>query len=117
MNFDYQYNLSFDDRFNESDRILKKYPDRIPIICEIHKSSSNILKLDKSKYLVPKDLTFSQFIYVIRKRLKIDSSKAIFIFIHNIIPSTNSLIDQLYTTFKDKDGFLYCSISEEQVFG
>ena len=40
------------------------------------------------RYLVPADLTVGQFLYVIRKRIKLNSEKAIFIFVDNVLPPT-----------------------------
>ena len=40
------------------------------------------------RYLVPADLTVGQFIYVIRKRIKLPPERAIFIFVDNVIPPT-----------------------------
>ena len=48
---------------------------------------------DILRYLVPADLTVGQFVYVIRKRIKLSPEKAIFIFVDNVLPSTgNSLL-------------------------
>jgi GABA(A) receptor-associated protein len=44
--------------------------------------------IDKKKYLVPADLTVGQFVYVIRKRIKLSPEKAIFIFVNEILPPT-----------------------------
>lgn len=44
--------------------------------------------IDKKKYLVPSDLTCGQFVYVIRKRLKLPAEKAIFLFVNGVIPPT-----------------------------
>ena len=41
-----------------------------------------------ARYLVPADLTVGQFVYVIRKRIKLSSEKAIFIFVDNVLPPT-----------------------------
>jgi hypothetical protein len=40
------------------------------------------------RYLVPADLTIGQFVYVIRKHIKLSSEKAIFIFVKNVLPPT-----------------------------
>lgn len=40
------------------------------------------------RYLVPADLTVGQFVYVIRKRIKLPPEKAIFVFINNYLPPT-----------------------------
>jgi GABA(A) receptor-associated protein len=37
---------------------------------------------------VPSDLTVGQFVYVIRKRIKLSPEKAIFIFVKNVLPPT-----------------------------
>lgn len=42
------------------------------------------------RYLVPSDLTVGQFVYVIRKRIKLSPEKAIFIFVKNVLPPTGT---------------------------
>merc|ERR1712039_958610 len=106
----------FDKRKKEADRIIKKYPERIPVICE-KASQSDISDIDKKKYLVPSDLTVGQFVYVIRKRIKLAPEKAIFIFVNNTLPSTAALMSQIYKDHKDEDGFLYVTYSVENTFG
>ena len=103
-------------RTTESQRMISKYPDRIPVIVE-RNHSSKIAEIDKKKYLVPVDLTVGQFIHVIRKRIKLDSTEAIFIFIKNKVPSSSSLMSTIYSEYKDDDGFLYVKYSGENTFG
>lgn len=43
-----------------------------------------------SRYLVPADLTVGQFVYVIRKRIKLPPEQAIFIFINDRLPQTGT---------------------------
>jgi GABA(A) receptor-associated protein len=59
------------------------------VICE-KADRSDIPDIDKKKYLVPADLTVGQFVYVIRKRIKLSPEKAIFIFINNVLPPTGA---------------------------
>jgi len=40
------------------------------------------------RYLVPADLSVGQFVYVVRKRIKLSAEKAIFVFIENTLPPT-----------------------------
>lgn len=40
------------------------------------------------RYLVPGDLTVGQFVYVIRKRIRVSPEKAIFMFVKNVLPPT-----------------------------
>tara|TARA_B100001063_G_scaffold237435_1_gene258360 strand:+ start:158 stop:502 length:345 start_codon:yes stop_codon:yes gene_type:complete len=112
----FKNDYSFDDRCDESKRILTKFSQRIPIICEKNKKSK-LLDIDKKKYLIPNDFTVGQFMYVIRKRLLLKPDKAIFIFINGIIPSSSSTMMNIYDMHKDSDGFLYVTYDDENVFG
>ena len=90
MNF--KEDFSLDRRKSESDKIMLKYPSRIPIIVEKGKGCE-FNDIDKKKYLVPKDMNMNQFIYVIRKRLTLTSEKALFIFINNkLVPNSKRLL-------------------------
>ncbi|KAG6479857.1 hypothetical protein ZIOFF_063332 [Zingiber officinale] len=100
----------------EAVRIREKYPDRIPVIVE-KADRSDITDIDKKKYLVPADLTVGQFVYVVRKRIKLSAEKAIFIFVKNTLPPTASMISAVYEEHKDEDGFLYMTYSGENTFG
>ncbi|MED6218682.1 hypothetical protein PIB30_028643 [Stylosanthes scabra] len=100
----------------EASRIREKYPDRIPVIVE-KAERSDIPDIDKKKYLVPADLTVGQFVYVVRKRIKLSAEKAIFVFINNTLPPTAALMSAIYEENKDDDGFLYMTYSGENTFG
>jgi GABA(A) receptor-associated protein len=56
-------------------------------------------------------------VYVIRKRLKLPAEKAIFLFVGRVIPPTAAMLNSIYEQYKDPDGFLYISYSDENVFG
>jgi GABA(A) receptor-associated protein len=77
----------------------QKYSDRIPVICE-KVEKSDIATIDKKKYLVPADLTVGQFVYVIRKRIKLSPEKAIFIFVDEVLPPTAALMSSIYEEHK-----------------
>lgn len=108
---------SFEKRKNESNKITNKYIDRVPIIVEVNDQHTNELNLDKSKFLVPFDLTVGQFIYVVRKRVKLEPEKALFIFFNNTLPSSSDTIGNVYKNNRDRDGFLYAIVSLESTFG
>jgi GABA(A) receptor-associated protein len=106
----------FEQRKNESDKITKKYPNRIPIIIEkVDKCLLN--DIDKTKYLVPKDLNMNQFIYIIRKRIKLDNSQSIFFIVGNNVCPSNVPLSSIYEEHKDEDGFLYIVYTSENTFG
>ena len=115
-NYYVNMNKTFQERLEESHKIKNKYPDRVPVICEKN-PGSGLDMLDKRKYLVPNDLTATQFLFIIRKRLKLASEKGIFLFVNNMIaPSTHTMIE-LYNEYNEDDGFLYMNYTEENVFG
>ncbi|XP_076916856.1 autophagy-related protein 8C-like [Bidens hawaiensis] len=104
------------DEIAEAARIREKYPDRIPVIVE-KAERSDVPDIDKKKYLVPADLTVGQFVYVVRKRIKLSAEKAIFNFVKNILPPTAAMMSAIYEENKDEDGFLYMTYSGENTFG
>jgi GABA(A) receptor-associated protein len=116
MSFKSKHTLS--ERLNETKLVLEKYPDRLPIICEKNVSANKDCPIiDKNKYLIPNDLTIGQFMYVIRKRMKLKPEKAIFLFINGFIPSSSSYVFDLYLNYKDEDNYLYINYSSENTFG
>ena len=110
-------NNTFDKRKAEALRINTKYKNRIPVIIEVNESNKNELNLDKRKYLVPFDLTVSQFIFVLRKRIELNPEIAVFIFFNNTLPPSSETMSGMYKLHKDKDGFLYATVSLESTFG
>jgi GABA(A) receptor-associated protein len=101
----------------EADRIMRKYPDRIPVV--VTKSQySNVPEIDKQKYLAPMDLTLGQFQFVIRRRLKLSPEKALFLFINGEIYCPSVLLISVYEQQYDRgDGFLHMMYSGENTFG
>ncbi len=107
----------FEKRKEEADKILQKYTDRIPVICEKAKGSA-VPDIDKTKYLVPKDLTAHQFSYIIRKRLKLSKEQSLWLFVNGKQAiKGDTLMSQVYEKMKDPDGFLYIIYSGENVYG
>jgi hypothetical protein len=78
----------------------------LQVICE-KVEKSDIATIDKKKYLVPSDLTVGQFVYVIRKRIKLSPEKAIFIFVDEVLPPTAALMSSIYEEHKDEDGYVF----------
>lgn len=107
---------TFENRITESYRIKEKFPGRVPVIVE-RGPKSHVPLIDKNKFLVPADLSIGQFIYIIRKRLTVSPETALFIYINNNLPTTSSLMRELYAQYQDKDGFLYIQYTGENTFG
>lgn len=62
-------------------------------------------------------MTIGQFIYVIRKSMKLTPEKALFVFVGETLPATSTLVSELYRDYRDEDGFLYMIYSGESTFG
>ena len=109
--------FKFDHRKKESERIMNKYPDRIPVIIERAKNS-DVQSIDKNKYLVPNDLKMSQLLWVVRKRLKLDSSCALFLFtVNGTLHPNTEYVSSVYEKSHNEDGFLYLNYTSENTFG
>lgn len=106
---------SFEKRQQEARNIMNKYPSRIPIICERYLQSDP--NIDRKKYLVPDDLSISNFLYVIRKRIKLKPEEALYLFVNEKILTGSSFLSYTYENNKDKDGFLYIKYTMENTFG
>ena len=112
------FKKTLEERLKESSRILSKYSNRVPIIVERVQNCNNIANIDRNKFLVPGDLSMGQFLYVIRKRIKLDSYTAIYLFVNDtvLIPSSD-LMSSIYEKYHSDDKFLYISYAGENTFG
>ena len=117
----YKKNTPLEDRKQKSAKMLTMYPNRIPVIVEMSTSSANytsyIEAAHKIKYLVPYDICMGQLIKIIRDKVKIPPSTALFFFIKNKLFPITSLIGDIYGEYGDEDGFLYIEFCEESTFG
>ena len=116
MRWEYKEIYPFEKRKADGDVIRRKYPDRVPVIVE-KSPQATIANLDKTKYLVPADLTVGQFYYLIRKRIHLRAEDALFFFVNNVIPPTSASMRQLYEEHHEEDNFLYIAYSDESVYG
>lgn len=117
----YKNQTSLEDRRNESNRVLARYPDRIPVIIECTNSELSKL-IKKRKFLIPRDIIVSTLIQIIRGKITIESSKAIIMFHENKLLSAQSDLGGLYENYINEtehegDRFLYITLSYESTFG
>jgi hypothetical protein len=115
----YQFQMlhSFTKRKGESEILLGKHPIKKPVIVE-KSDLSPMQDLKENRFLMPNTLKTAQLIQLLRNKIGITSTEAIYLFVGNsIIPPLNDTIEQLYTKYADKDGFLYITYSSENCFG
>ena len=101
----------------EADRIKQKYPGRIPIFVTRAPSAKDIPDIPKHKFLAPANLTVGQFIFIVRRQIKLPPEKALFLFINNTLPTSSTLLSELYATYKNSDGALRMMYTSESTFG
>jgi hypothetical protein len=103
---------------SQATKIKQKYPDFCTIYCVSHD-----FPLPKNKYLIKKDMTFGQLIYIIRKKLALKEEEGIFFLIKSpkdgeIVAKTSDIVGTLYNDHCDPEiGCLYITILKENVFG
>ena len=104
-----------------STKLLKKYPDHVPVIIKRSPNDKILRDIDKEKYLIPKNLKVNEIYLIIRKKITLDSKHAIFIFVKNhlgdVLVPNSSNIQEIYDLYKNDDGFLYIVYTAENTFG
>jgi GABA(A) receptor-associated protein len=110
---------TFEKRQQESSNIIKKFPGKIPVIIQKTKSSRDvdIPNIGKKKFLVPEDLEFCNLLFIVRKRLKLGSEKALYMFVNDTLVPSSKLLNVIYEEEKNEDGFLYVYYASESTFG
>jgi GABA(A) receptor-associated protein len=108
---------SLDERKNESGKIAKFWPDKIPIILE-KREGSKLAEVPKAKLLCPRSYTFSQFLMCLRMKIKLNKEDSLFVFLNkNELVTGDKSIAALYEDSKDEDGFLYLMYCEHVSLG
>jgi len=113
----YRQRVALPDRKITAERIITQHPTRIPVVVECSEQLQQEHPLSKNKFAVPYDLTLAQFLFVIRKHMKLQPEYAIYAFINNRLHPTTTPIGTIYAHEKTEDGFLYIDIYQESTFG
>lgn len=94
-------------------KLAIKYPDKIPVIVN-HVQN----RLNRTKYIVPKDITMSEFMIHVRKmNHRLNSGEALFFFINETLVNMSMQMHEIYTKYKFEDGFVYITCATESTFG
>ena len=107
--------LTFEQRRLEYERISVKRPEYVPTI--VVRGSRDAPSIDKEKYLLPRELTGAQLSYVIRRRLRMQATDALFLLCEGTTIPANKDMRQLYSEYADEDGFMYITYTLENAFG
>ncbi len=113
----YRQRVTLPERKITAERIITQHPTRIPVVVECSEQLQQEHPLSKNKFAVPYELTLAQFLFVIRKHMKLQPEYAIYAFINNRLHPTTSAIGTIYAREKTEDGFMYIDIFQESTFG
>jgi hypothetical protein len=113
--------LPLEQRCEITKELKEKYPNRIPIFI-----SDNNKKNKPIKLLLQIDMTISNILCIIRKRIELKSNESIYLFINKYLKNkikkqilcnpTDSILT-LYNKYKDEDDMLYIVYCNENTFG
>lgn len=109
---------TFAQRKEEASGIRAKFPQKVPVIVERYHKERSLPALDKTKFLVPQEITMSQFVTIIRNRMSLSSTQAFYLIVNNkSIASMSTTLSELYRDERDADGFLYMTYASHEMFG
>lgn len=114
----YKSQTAFVERRDTAARVMRKYPDRVPVVVERKAGDkSDTPSVAQQKYLVPRETTMGEFVYIIRRRIRLSPTQAIFVFANNRLPPVSMSMSEVYEEYRDPDGILYLVYSGENTFG
>lgn len=96
-------------------KIKSKYFNKIPVIVECPNR-----EIKKSKFLMEEDQSVADLIIAFRKLEVILPHEALFVFTYNpepVIVNGQQSIGEVYSHYKQEDGFVYFHILKENTFG
>jgi len=105
------------ERYDEFLRVKNKYPDWIPIIVE-----SNVITLNKTRYLTKKHIPFKSFAEIVRQYCvittptgtqAIDPSMPLLLIANETMIPPEEEMGKIYDIHKKNDGFLHITLYTE----
>lgn len=99
-------------------KLKEKYPGRVPIFVMKSKHDKILPDINSNKFIVPEDITVSDFMQVVRKRIELGHETSMFLFINEkVLPCTSESIGKLYNSYKNNEDVLEIYYCGENTFG
>lgn len=111
----YKETKTMEQRLKESELIVSKFNDKIPVI--IDECPIEFRSRFHRKMLVKQEMTMTEFLYQIRKKFNVHCEECVIVFINNKLITGSKTFYEIYKQEKDLDGFLYVVICKENAFG
>jgi GABA(A) receptor-associated protein len=103
-------------RPGEIDRLKQQFPEKTFVFVS-QAARSTLPPLDKSKYIVPRSSTISQFLFILRSRMKLPPEKALYLFVKNTLPPSSMTFRDIEHLYADDDGAVRITYAAESTFG
>ena len=101
-----------ENRNNNAQRIIDKYPNKIPLIIKTK------IPMERTKFLISDGTTLAMFMFLLRtKYMNLKGNESLYIFFNNRILNSSTTFSTLYERYKSDDGFLYANVVIENTFG
>ncbi|XP_014054432.2 microtubule-associated proteins 1A/1B light chain 3C [Salmo salar] len=105
-------------RKHEVCSIRTKFPNKLPVIVERCLREKTLPLLDKTKFLVPFELTLGQFLCLLRSKIDLESTQALYLLVsERSMSCMSSSMGDVYSQYSDADGFLYITYASQDMFG
>ena len=86
--------------------IKKFHSDKVPILLR-KAPGSKLRQLTNNKILILKSFNVYKLIMVIKKKIELDKSEAIYLFVNNSLLQAGQTLEEVYEKHVAEDGFLY----------
>jgi GABA(A) receptor-associated protein len=128
MSKTYKQKVPLNKRIDESNKILAKYPNYVPVIVDLDDRFGTI---NKSKFLVPKEVSASHLLIAIRAQMNsLKKEEAMFMFSNEMLVCPTAIMGTLYDDYLTKlkydnskssdeknEKYFYVKIHGENTFG
>ncbi|XP_069036714.1 microtubule-associated proteins 1A/1B light chain 3C [Lepisosteus oculatus] len=105
-------------RAHEVCSIRSRFPNKLPVIVERYAREKTLPLLDKTKFLVPQEMTMGQFVTLLRNRIELQASQAFYLLVAGrTLASLSVTMAEVYACHRDPDGFLYITYASQETFG
>lgn len=105
-------------RLASSRHLRKKYSEKIPVL--IDRLKVRTPKPKNHQFLIPKDMTGGEFMYILRKHIQgLKPEQGLYLFVGDtktLFPNSQ-LMSEIYAKYRDADDFLYVVYDYENTFG